>query len=199
MRRTNTTSQHRALGDHAWRDHAACGSTPHHQVDPELFFPEPDEMDRIHEAKALCAQCPVRKGCLDAALDNGDTDGIRGGMTEEERERLHKKMERRLDYGRVNETLAGRDIFLTRAERRAVVRAAYQADVPTDRLATMLKITEEHAKKLYRRTRREIRNRAAEQQKKGEQAQANTGTHRPQKLAHPHGRVPTRADLGAAA
>src|SRR5262245_6466007 len=103
MHRTGTTSQHRALGDHAWRDHIACGSTPYHQVDPELFFPEPDEMDRIHAAKALCAQCPVRKGCLDAALDNGDTVGIRGGMTEEERETLHKKMERRLDYARVNE------------------------------------------------------------------------------------------------
>ncbi|MFF1257363.1 WhiB family transcriptional regulator [Streptomyces sp. NPDC058321] len=191
---TSNTSQHRALGNHAWRDRAACRSTPHHQIDPDLFFPEPDELDRIHQAKNLCAQCPVRQGCLDAALDNGDTVGIRGGKTEEERDPLHKKTEFRLDYSRVNDALAGRDIFLSRAERRAVARAAYQADIPADRLATMLKISDEHAKKLYRRTRREIRNRAAEQQQATEDSAAviplgNTRktSHNPQRKASAHG------------
>ncbi|MEU6416009.1 WhiB family transcriptional regulator [Streptomyces spiralis] len=194
MHRTET-SEPRALGDHTWRDRAACRSTPHHQVDPELFFPEPDEVDRIREAKALCAQCPVRKVCLDAALENGDSVGIRGGMTEEERDPLHKKLDHRLDYRRVNEVLAGRDIHLTTAERRAVVRAAYQAELPASRLAWLLKITEEHAGKLYRRTRREIRNRAVEQQKKAEQAPKDQlhglKTHR----SNP----PVRDDLGTAA
>ncbi|MFF2503527.1 WhiB family transcriptional regulator [Streptomyces sp. NPDC058067] len=199
MHHTTSTLQSRALGNHAWRDHAACSPTPHHQVDPELFFPGPDQMDRIREAKALCAQCPVRKGCLDAALDNGDAVGIRGGMTEEEREPLHKKMEARLDYARVNETLAGRDVYLTKSERRQVVRAAFEAGVPTDRLATMLKITEEHAKKQYRRTRREIRNRAADQQKKADRSKTTASISQSQNLEHPQGRVPARADLGAAA
>ncbi|ATW48236.1 WhiB family transcriptional regulator [Streptomyces peucetius] len=156
----------RTLGDHNWHDRAACRSTTHHHVDPELFFPEPDEMDRIRAAKALCAQCPVRNICLDAALENSDRDGIRGGMTEEERDPLHRKFQHRLSYTRVNAVLAGRDIHLTDAERQAVVRAAYQAGTPAERLAWLLKVTEEHAEKLYRRTRREIRNRAVDEQKK---------------------------------
>ncbi|MGW3493120.1 WhiB family transcriptional regulator [Streptomyces sp. NPDC001020] len=194
MHRTKTP-QPRILGDHTWRDRAACGSTPHHKVDPELFFPEPDEVDRIRAAKALCTQCPVRRVCLDAALENGDSAGIRGGMTEEEREPLHKKLEHRLDYGRVNEVLAGRDIHLTKAERRAVARAAYQAELPASRLAWLLKISEEHAGKLYRRTRREIRNRAVEQQEKAEK----TSRSRPRKLKNPTAKLPGRDDLGKAA
>ncbi|MGW7523012.1 WhiB family transcriptional regulator [Streptomyces sp. NPDC054783] len=194
MHRTKT-SQPRTLGDHTWRDRAACSSTPHHRVDPELFFPEPDEVDRIREAKALCAQCPVRRVCLDAALENGDSVGIRGGMTEEEREPLHKKLEHRLDYARVNEVLAGRDIHLTKAERRAVVRAAYQAELPSTRLAWLLKITEEHAEKLYRRTRREIRNRAVEQQKRP----GTTPKNQSHALKKPKVMRPVRDDLGTAA
>ncbi|MCN9240710.1 WhiB family transcriptional regulator [Streptomyces sp. RY43-2] len=194
MHRTNTP-QPRTLGDHSWRDRAACRSTPYHQVDPELFFPEPDEIDRIRAAKALCAQCPVRRVCLDAALENGDSAGIRGGMTEEEREPLHRKLEHRFDYGRVNEVLAGRDIHLTKAERRAVARAAYQAELPASRLAWLLKISEEHAGKLYRRTRREIRNRAVEQQEKAEKTPRN----RPHTLKNPTAKLPGRDDLGTAA
>ncbi|MFB7782219.1 WhiB family transcriptional regulator [Streptomyces vinaceus] len=150
----------RTLGDHTWQDRAACRSTPHHRVDLCLFFPEPDETDRIHAAKALCRQCPVRRTCLDAALENGDREGIRGGMTEEERASLHSKLANRLDYARVNAALAGRDIHLTGAERQAVARAAYQAGTDIDRLARLLKVTQDHAGKLYRQTRREIRNRA---------------------------------------
>ncbi|MFE0765325.1 WhiB family transcriptional regulator [Streptomyces smyrnaeus] len=154
------SAEPRTLGDHTWHNQAACLSTPAHPVDPELFFPEPDELDRIRAAKALCAQCPVRQTCLDAALEAGDRDGIRGGMTEEERDPLHRNLHRRLDYARVNATLAGRDIHLTDAERRAVTRAAYQAGVPAARLARLLKVTEEHAEKRYRQVRREIRNRS---------------------------------------
>ncbi|MCI3270638.1 WhiB family transcriptional regulator [Streptomyces cylindrosporus] len=188
----------RTLGDLTWHDSAACRSTTHHQVDPEIFFPEPDEMDRIRAAKALCAQCPVRATCLDAALENGDRDGIRGGMTEEERDPLHRKLHRRFDYARVNEVLAGRDIHLTQAERDAVVIAAYHAEVPAERLAWLLKVSEEHAEKLYRNIRREIRNRAVDQKKK-----ANTGKKKPKSptkaLKTPAAETPARDNLGTAA
>ncbi|MEV4225557.1 WhiB family transcriptional regulator [Streptomyces bobili] len=188
----------RTLGDLTWHDSAACRSTPYHQVDPEIFFPEPDEMDRIRAAKALCVQCPVRATCLDAALENGDRDGIRGGMTEEERDPLHRKLHRRFDYARVNEVLAGRDIHLTQAERDAVVIAAYHAEVPTERLAWLLKFTEEHAEKLYRNIRREIRNRAVDQKKK-----VNKGKKKPKsptkELKTPAAETPARDDLGTAA
>ncbi|MGW2331600.1 WhiB family transcriptional regulator [Streptomyces sp. NPDC001700] len=162
------TAELRTLGDHTWQNHAACLSTPDNPVDPEVFFPEPDEMDRIRAAKALCQQCPVKQTCLDAALEAGDRDGIRGGMTEEERDPLHRNLPRRLDYARVNATLAGRDIHLTDAERRAVTRAAYQADAPAERLAWLLKISDEHADKLYRKVRREIRNRSFEHERQGQ-------------------------------
>ncbi|MCM1968003.1 WhiB family transcriptional regulator [Streptomyces sp. G1] len=193
-----TSTEHRTprtLGDHTWHDHAACLSTPRHHVDPELFFPEPDETDRIHAAKALCRQCPVRRTCLDAALENGDRDGIRGGTTEEERASLHSKLPNRLDYARVNATLAGRDIHLTAAERQAVARAAYQVGIDAERLAWLLKITDEHADKLYRQTRRELRNRAIGSSKVPEEPENLKGA----RLTSPRTKNPVRADLRRAA
>jgi WhiB family transcriptional regulator, redox-sensing transcriptional regulator len=181
-------ARHRSLGDHTWQEKAVCQSTEHHTVDPEIFFPEPDEMDRIRAAKALCAQCPVRRTCLDAALEAGDTHGIRGGMTEEEREPLHGKLAGRLDYSRVNATMAGRDIHLTKAERRAVVHAAYRHGITEQRLARLLKISEEHAQKLYRETRRALRHRNLEQ----------TTKTTPPPPRH-HGEALRRDDFGTAA
>ncbi|MCX5163740.1 WhiB family transcriptional regulator [Streptomyces sp. NBC_00264] len=153
---TISPNHHRSLGDHAWQDQAVCQSTEYNPVDPEIFFPEPDETAKITAAKTLCGQCPVRRACLDAALENNDTDGIRGGLTEEERRPLHEKLAHRLDYRRVNATIAGRDVHLTKAERRAVVQAAYRHGLTEQRLAWLLKITEEHAQKLYRETRRAL-------------------------------------------
>ncbi|MEY9841736.1 WhiB family transcriptional regulator [Streptacidiphilus sp. EB103A] len=156
-------ARHRSLGDHTWKDDAVCQSTEYNPVDPDIFFPEPDETVKIAAAKSLCGQCPVRRTCLDAALEGGESHGIRGGMTEEERGPLHLKLAHRLDYSRVNATVAGRDVHLTKAERRAVVHAAYRYGVTVQRLAWLLKITEEHAQKLYRETRRALRNRDLEQ------------------------------------
>ncbi|AJT68629.1 hypothetical protein T261_7027 [Streptomyces lydicus] len=194
----------RTLGDLTWHDHAACRSTAHHQVDPEIFFPQPDEMDRIRTAKALCAQCPVRTICLDAALENGDRDGIRAGMTEEERAPLHRKLQHRLNYARVNAALAGQDVHLTQTEREAVVRAAYQAGTSVEQLARLLKVTKEHAQKLYRETRRQIRNRAVDQHKT--ENTRNKGKKKPKKKPKSQATVlkearakTSRDDLGTAA
>lgn len=173
--KTISPARHRSLGDHTWQDQAVCQPTEYNPVDPEIFFPEPDETDKIAAAKALCSQCPVRRACLDAALEANDTHGIRGGTSEEEREPLHEKIAARLDYSRVNATLAGRDIHLTKAERRAVAVAGYRHGVSVKRLARLLKITEEHAQKLYRETRRAIRNRDLEQSTKSTQPPRPTG------------------------
>ncbi|MEC3996102.1 WhiB family transcriptional regulator [Actinacidiphila sp. DG2A-62] len=153
----NTPARHRSLGDQTWQNRAACRPTEHHPVDPELFFPDPEEMDKIRAAKALCNQCPVRRTCLDAALENTDTHGIRGGLTEEERAPMHTRLPHRLDYSRVNAAVAGRDIHLTPAERQAVVHAAYRHGLSASRLAWILKIDEETAQKRYRETRRALR------------------------------------------
>jgi WhiB family redox-sensing transcriptional regulator len=156
---TPADDHHRSLGDQTWRRQAACQPTEHHSVDPDLFFPDPEEMDKIHTAKALCAQCPVRNTCLDAALENGDAHGIRGGLTEQERAPMHKALPHRLDYSRVNAALTGRDIHLTKAEREAVVHAAYRHGIPAHRLAWILKLDEDYAARLYRDTRRALRHR----------------------------------------
>ncbi|MGB3772955.1 MAG: WhiB family transcriptional regulator [Rhodococcus sp. (in: high G+C Gram-positive bacteria)] len=50
---------------------------PCRQDDPELWFAEsPAALER---AKQLCARCPVRTRCLDAALDRAEPWGVWGG------------------------------------------------------------------------------------------------------------------------
>ncbi|EGJ77910.1 hypothetical protein STTU_5121 [Streptomyces sp. Tu6071] len=151
---------HRLLGDQTWQADAVCHSTPYHQVDPEIFFPVPDDAERIAAAKSLCAQCPVRRACLDAALETRDTWGIRGGVTEEERATLHEGLADRLDRSRVAEALDGRDIHLSAAERKAVAAGAHRQGYSKEKLARILKITPGHAQKMMRAARRAEEHRA---------------------------------------
>lgn len=39
----------------------------------------------VEDARRLCAGCPVRPACLEHAITNGETDGIWGGLTADER------------------------------------------------------------------------------------------------------------------
>ena len=71
-----------------WRDDAAC-----RDADPELFFPDGDiRSARAHVkmAKLICRGCPARAACLSWALGSGQETGIWGGLTENERRRLHR-------------------------------------------------------------------------------------------------------------
>lgn len=73
----------------AWRELAAC--RPH---DPELFFPlgpAGQSLEDAERAKAICASCPVRRDCLDFALDTSQEYGIWGGLTEDERRVLRHR------------------------------------------------------------------------------------------------------------
>ncbi|MCH9667318.1 MAG: WhiB family transcriptional regulator [Actinomycetia bacterium] len=45
--------------------------------DPDLWFAE-DPRD-LEQAKALCTDCPVRRECLDAALERQEPWGVWGG------------------------------------------------------------------------------------------------------------------------
>jgi WhiB family redox-sensing transcriptional regulator len=72
-----------------WQHSAAC-----RDEDPELFFPVSDigpGAQQVKQAKAICAQCPVRSACLEYALDNGLDYGIFGGATERERRDLARR------------------------------------------------------------------------------------------------------------
>ena len=47
------------------------------RTDPELFFAESPA--DVELAKALCADCPVRKSCLAGALERREPWGVWGG------------------------------------------------------------------------------------------------------------------------
>ena len=67
-----------------WLQQAACRG-----LDPELFYPE--RKQRTTNAKAVCADCPVRQECLDDAMANETQrwrHGIFGGLTAQERDLL---------------------------------------------------------------------------------------------------------------
>lgn len=74
-----------------WRDRAACKGADH-----TLFFPSaaigsgarPDN----DTALAICQTCPVQQPCLDYALAlRPRPDGIWGGTTESDRQRLRRR------------------------------------------------------------------------------------------------------------
>jgi WhiB family redox-sensing transcriptional regulator len=65
----------------SWRQHAACRG-----LDAEVFYPTSEETTQ--EAKAICAECPVREPCLEYALVNREREGVWGGATERERRRM---------------------------------------------------------------------------------------------------------------
>jgi WhiB family redox-sensing transcriptional regulator len=72
-----------------WTDLAACRA-----VDPELFFPVSTSgpaLDQVAEAKRVCASCSVRSNCLAWALRAGESAGIWGGTTPDERRYLRLK------------------------------------------------------------------------------------------------------------
>jgi WhiB family redox-sensing transcriptional regulator len=64
-----------------WRQRGACRG-----LEPDIFYP-PDDED-AGEAKAVCAQCPVKDRCLEFALETREAEGIWGGTTGRERRRL---------------------------------------------------------------------------------------------------------------
>lgn len=67
-----------------WQTQAACST-----ADPDLFFPDADTpAERIEEAKRICDGCPVKQTCLEDAIKRGETEGICGGLTHAERNRL---------------------------------------------------------------------------------------------------------------
>jgi len=65
-------------------------------IDPETFFPDPTDLERIKLAKSLCGKCDLvtKSACLNFALNNNVAYGIFGGMTENERKSIKRKESR---------------------------------------------------------------------------------------------------------
>jgi WhiB family redox-sensing transcriptional regulator len=87
---TSTAAAGPARDSHPdWRAAAAC-----RDADPELFFPDGDTRfarAQVKTAKLICRGCPVSATCLSWALASGQQAGIWGGLTEDERHRLHRR------------------------------------------------------------------------------------------------------------
>jgi WhiB family redox-sensing transcriptional regulator len=78
--------------DPQWRSRAACRGE-----DPDRWFPMGSTgpaLLQIEDAKAFCRRCPSAGACLSWAWDTGQTDGIWGGLTPEERAALKRRVAR---------------------------------------------------------------------------------------------------------
>ena len=54
------------------------------EADPDIFFADPDEIEKIAAAKAICRECGMIFVCLQYAVANGE-QGVWGGKSEAER------------------------------------------------------------------------------------------------------------------
>ena len=61
-------------------------------LDPTIFYPATDE--EADEAKAVCAECPVQTECLEHAIGHREHNGVWGGATERERQRIIRRRRR---------------------------------------------------------------------------------------------------------
>lgn len=66
-----------------WMERGACTKN----IPTDIFF----DKWGSHTAKMYCTSCVVRQDCLDYAITNEITDGVWGGLTAQERQRLDKR------------------------------------------------------------------------------------------------------------
>ena len=74
-------------------------NAPCQTTDPELFFPDSTEYAKIKQAKALCNQCNSKQECLSFAMSIRADYGIWGGLTDQERRSLRRKLQRNKSNG----------------------------------------------------------------------------------------------------
>ena len=75
-----------------WRNQAACRGQ-----NTDLFFPIGEvgpAARQVHDAKQICAGCPVREPCLEWALEVGADHGVWGGLSEAERKSWRRRQAR---------------------------------------------------------------------------------------------------------
>ena len=82
----------------SWQVRGACRG-----LDVERFFhPDgergPAREQREHEAKAICASCPVLAACASHALRSREPYGVWGGLSESDREAIWAGRQAAPDY-----------------------------------------------------------------------------------------------------
>jgi WhiB family transcriptional regulator, redox-sensing transcriptional regulator len=60
-------------------------------VDPEIFFPNNNNMHVNRLPKQICLDCPVIATCRDWGLTKGEHYGVWGGLSYSDRRRIWKK------------------------------------------------------------------------------------------------------------
>jgi WhiB family redox-sensing transcriptional regulator len=88
--------------DRDWVHRSACKG-----LDPIIFYPATDE--EADEAKAVCAECPVQGECLEHAIGHREHNGVWGGATERERQRIIRRRRRLRAMGGTDATGRGDD------------------------------------------------------------------------------------------
>ena len=76
-------SMHEDRGSN-WQQKALCAQADPRDFDNEWF-------GSVERAKKVCKGCVVKEQCLQYALDNDETFGIWGGLSEEERRKLKRR------------------------------------------------------------------------------------------------------------
>ena len=71
------------LWDVDWQQQAACRG-----CDPDIWFPTRGK--DVHQAKTICAECPVIGQCRSWAIFYGERQGVWGGLTGNERRRARR-------------------------------------------------------------------------------------------------------------
>jgi WhiB family redox-sensing transcriptional regulator len=75
--------------EETWQRKAACRGPQAAMFFPPSHFERKDEKEaREASAKSICAQCSVRRDCLDYAIRIREPHGIWGGLNELERRAL---------------------------------------------------------------------------------------------------------------
>ena len=67
-----------------WKEDAVCLG-----ADPDIFFPELGRT--AHDARQVCAVCPVAEECLQYAVQNDIKYGVWGGLSERELQRYRHR------------------------------------------------------------------------------------------------------------
>ncbi len=71
----------------SWQGNASCAG-----LESSIFYPPSEE--ESGRAKAVCAECPVQQDCLEFAITVREKDGVWGGATAAERQRLVRRRRR---------------------------------------------------------------------------------------------------------
>ena len=73
--------------DTSWMAEGKCRELP-----PSTFFPS--DGVGVDAARRICAECPVRRSCLEYALEHDLVHGIWGGTTPEDRQAWRRQRRR---------------------------------------------------------------------------------------------------------